>query len=60
METQMLKRQNWDDRGQRFLKGFIGDKTNRGAATAAADIWYATRLKKTAEKSSKIKLGPNG
>ena len=31
-----LKRQNWDDRGQRFLKGFIGNNKNRGGATAAA------------------------
>ena len=50
-----LKRQNWDDRGQRFLKGFIGEKSkNRGSATAAAANQTGDSAKKVASQFGQL------
>ena len=50
-----LKRQNWDNRGKRFLEGFIGEKSkNRGSATAAAANQTGDSAKKVASQFGQL------
>jgi hypothetical protein len=51
------KKQVWQDRGQRFLKGFIGNNKNRGSATAAAASGSKV---KQAEKKVQNQFGQMG
>ena len=50
-----LKRQNWDNRGKRFLDGFVGEKSkNRGSATAAATNQTGDSAKKVASQFGQL------